>query len=43
MNNAKRRTQLNGKTRDFFKKTGAIKRTFHVRMGTIRTERKRRD
>ena len=28
-----------GKTRDLFKKTGDIKRTFHARMGTIkRTE-----
>ena len=24
-----------GKTRDLFKKTGEIKETFHVRMGTI--------
>ena len=25
-----------GKTRDLFKKTGAIKGTFHARMGTIK-------
>jgi len=27
-----------GKTRDLFKKIGAIKGTFHARMGTIQTE-----
>ena len=31
-----------GKTRDLFKKTGDIKRTFHARMGTI-NDRSRRD
>ena len=27
-----------GKTRDFFKKTGDIKGTFHARMGIIKEE-----
>ena len=31
-----------GKTRDLFKKTGAIKGTFHARMGTIKN-RKNKD
>ena len=28
-----------GKTRDLFKKTGDIKRTFHARMGTIKGQK----
>ena len=28
--------QLNGNTRDLFKKTGAIKGTFHAKMGTMK-------
>ena len=40
MNNAKKqRNNRMGKTRDIFKQIRDIKRTFHVRMGTIaRTE-----
>ena len=36
MNNAKKIEVNNrmGKTRDFFKKTGDIKGTFHAKMGT---------
>ena len=31
-----RRKQQKGKPRDFFNKTGNIKRAFHLKMGTIK-------
>ena len=37
MNNAKKEENNRmGETRDLFKKTGDIKGTFHVRMGTVK-------